>query len=527
MRNQFIVLSTITVLAILAAAFFLTPWALLAFIIVGPLVFFGSMDLIQKKQTIRRNFPLLGAGRYWMEKLRPKIYQYFVESEIDGTPINRMFRSIIYQRAKSDLDTLPFGTKMEVYRAGYEWVNHSMSPLNSKSLNQDPRITVGGPDCIKPYDASILNISAMSYGALSKNAVLSLNLGAKMGGFAHNTGEGSISPYHEEPKGDLIWQIGTGYFGCRTLEGGFDEELFQKRSNSDQVKMIEIKISQGAKPAHGGILPAAKNNEEIASIRNVKPHTEVVSPPYHTAFSGPEGLISFIKKLRDLSGGKPIGFKLCLGQKSEFITLCKEMIKTGVKPDFITVDGGEGGTGAAPLEFSNSVGMPLREGLAFVYDALVGYNLKEDIKIFASGKIFTAFHIFRALSLGADACYTARGVMIALGCIQALECNNNNCPTGITTHKPHLVQGLVVSDKSKRVANFHKDTVEALVELLAATGLDKLSKINRTHINRRLNMTQIKRYDEIYPEVQPGEFLKDNYPAGMELHVKEADAYFG
>ena len=477
-----------------------------AFVIVGPLILMGSYDILQKSHTLRRNFPLLGMGRYIMEDLRPKIYQYFIESEMDGTPVNRMNRSIIYQRAKKALDTNPFGTKLDVYEHGYEWANHSIHPLDHHEIDPHPRVLVGGPDCKQPYSASILNISAMSFGALSKNAILALNGGAKKGGFAHNTGEGSISPYHAEHKGDLIWQIGTGYFGCRHEDGTFNEDLFAQKAAAENVKMIEIKISQGAKPGHGGILPAVKNTPEIAEIRSLDPYTTVLSPPGHKAFSNPKELTEFIQKLRDLTKGKPIGFKLCVGNKLEFTDLCIAMSSSGIKPDFISVDGGEGGTGAAPLEFSNYVGMPLREGLAFVHDTLRGYDLRKDIRLFASGKIFTGFDMFRAFALGADACYSARGMMLALGCIQALECNHNTCPTGIATQKHHLVQGLVVDDKIDRIAQYHNSTVNSFVEFMGATGVSEPRKIKRHHVYRRVDQNDIKTYAEIHPNVKVGEY---------------------
>lgn len=506
MRNSFIYSSILSTIFIAAIAYFWTP-ILWSFVVIGPLIIMGVRDMTQTHQTLRSNYPLLGAGRYIMEELRPKIYQYFIESETDGTPINRMHRSVVYQRAKKVLDTNPFGTKMDVYEPGYEWANHSMNPLHHGQLDMHPRVDVGGPDCKQPYSASILNVSAMSFGALSKNAILALNGGAKLGNFAHNTGEGSISPYHAEPNGDLIWQIGTGYFGCRHEDGTFNDDLFKKNATRENVKMIEIKMSQGAKPGHGGILPAKKNTPEIAAIRNVEPHTTVASPPGHSSFSNPQEMMVFIKKLRDLSGGKPIGFKLCVGNKLEFTDLCIAMQASGIKPDFITIDGGEGGTGAAPLEFSNSVGMPLRDGLAFVNDILRGYDFRKDIKLFASGKIFTGFDMFRAFSLGADACYSARGMMLALGCIQALECNNNNCPTGIATQKKHLMKGLNVKDKATRTANFHNETVKSFVEFMGATGSRELHQIKRHHVYRRTNQSEIKTYAEIYPQVKVGEYL--------------------
>lgn len=505
MRNQFVffAFASIIGIAVLSLYWEPAPWL---FIPLGPILLQGIADMTQKSHTLRRNFPVLGIGRYWMEDLRPKIYQYFIESETDGTPINRMYRSIVYQRAKKALSTNPFGTKMDSYEVGYEWANHSIMPLDHHNLDPHPRVIIGGPSCKQPYKCSILNVSAMSFGALSKNAIRSLNGGAKIGGFAHNTGEGSISPYHLDGGGDLIWQIGTSYFGCRNEDGTFNEKLFKEKSNLDIVKMIEIKMSQGAKPGHGGILPAIKNTIEIAEIRNCTPHTTVNSPPFHKAFGNAEELMLFIQNLRELSGGKPVGFKLCVGNKIEFSDLCIAMANTGIRPDFITVDGGEGGTGAAPLEFSNSIGMPLRDGLSFVVDSLRGYGFKNEVKVIASGKIFTGFDMFRAFALGADACYSARGMMLALGCIQALECHNNSCPTGIATQKKHLVQGLVVSDKEVRIANFHNETVKSFVEFMGATGADSLDHIKRHHVYRRTSQSEIKTYAEIYPNIKIGEY---------------------
>ena len=457
MRQQFLIFSLLSCVAIGLVALVWQPllWSL---VVVGPLILLGLYDYLQPRRTLLRNFPLLGRGRYLMEALRPKIYQYFIESDIDGTPINRVHRNLVYQRSLRELDTEPFSTDFDVYRVGYEWMHHSLGAKDSRNFDHDIRVNVGCSDCKQPYSASILNISAMSYGSLSKNAVLALNKGAKMGNFAHNTGEGSMSPFHLEPRGDLIWQIGTAYFGTRTLDGAFCPKTFREKSCLPSVKMIEIKLSQGAKPGHGGILPASKNTPEIADIRGVEPWTDVVSPPAHTTFSTPIGLLKFVKQLRDLSDGKPIGFKLCVGERAEFFAICKAMVQTGIKPDFITVDGGEGGTGAAPPEYSNSVGMPLRDGLAFVDDALTGFGLRQEVKIIASGKILTGFHMARALALGADLCNSARGMMLALGCIQALECNRNNCPTGITTQNKHLMAGLVPEKKAPRIMNFHAES---------------------------------------------------------------------
>jgi glutamate synthase domain-containing protein 2 len=467
-------------------------------IITVPLILLGISDVFNKKHAIKNNFPVIGHLRYLLESFRPEIQQYFVETETEGMPINRMFRSLIYQRAKDSIDTTPFGTKMDVYRVGYEWMNHSIYAKSMEHMEHDPRVVIGSKSSAKPYNASILNISAMSFGALSQNAVLAMNKGAKIGGFAQNTGEGGISPYHLEHGGDLIWQVGTGYFGCRTHEGDFCPDTFAKRSQLESVKMIEIKLSQGAKPGHGGILPAIKNTLEISKIRDVKPFKAVHSPPYHKAFSDAEGLLNLVSQMRKLSGGKPVGFKLCVGSKSEFEDICKAMVKINILPDFITVDGGEGGTGAAPVEFSNSLGMPLREGLCTVNSLLIKYALRNDIKIIASGKILTAFHMARVFALGADLCNSARAMMMAVGCIQALQCNTNTCPVGVATQNKSLMKGLNVEDKATRVKSYHEKTVEAFQELLAASGLSSQKEITKKHIYRRTSSTEVKTYQEIY-----------------------------
>jgi glutamate synthase domain-containing protein 2 len=524
MRNDFRYFALISILVVAVIGYFWHSF-LGVYIVLIPLVLLGIYDMAQTKHAIMRTFPLVGRGRYWMEWLRPKIYQYFVESDIDGRPFNRTERSIVYQRAKKDVDTTPFGTQLNVYEEGYEWMNHSIAAKNFDELNQNPRVIIGGADCKQPYSASIYNVSAMSFGSLSTNAVLALNAGAKIGGFAHNTGEGGISPHHLTEGGDIIYQVGTGYFGCRDKEGNFSPQAFQKTVASTSVKMIELKLSQGAKPGHGGILPAKKNTPEIAAIRGVEPGTDVLSPPYHKAFNTPIGLCNLIKQMRDLSDGKPVGFKLCVGHRSEFLGICKAMVQTGIKPDFITVDGGEGGTGAAPLEFSNFVGMPFIEALAFVHDALTGFDLRKDIKIMASGKIVSGFHILRAMALGADTCYTARAMMMALGCIQALECNKNTCPTGVATQDAELVAGLVVKDKKVRVANFHKATVHSFIELMGAAGLDSPSHIRRSMINRRVSVSNSKRYDEMYPYLKVGCLLNvATIPSNWKPYMDEAEA---
>jgi glutamate synthase domain-containing protein 2 len=490
---------TAIVLLIFAVISGIVLWPLPGFVSLAVLLaLIGLYDLIQKKHTILRNYPLIGHMRYLLEMIGPEIHQYFVESDTDGKPIDKNHRSYIYERAKEQSQTHPFGTELDIYDDNYEWMQHSIYP--ARKMESPPRVVVGGKDCTQPYSASLFNISAMSYGALSKNAIQALNLGAKAGNFFHDTGEGGISEYHLQG-GDLVWEIGTGYFGCRTADGNFDPRKFEEKANWEQVKMIEIKISQGAKPGHGGVLPAAKNNEEIAEIRGVKSHTDVLSPPGHSAFNDAIGLLHFVAQLRKLSNGKPVGFKLAIGSKQEFIEICEKMVQTGIKPDFITVDGAEGGTGAAPIDFSNYVGMPWEDALVFVVDTLNGHNLKKEIKVITATKIFTAFDIFKALCLGADVCNSARGMMLALGCIQALKCNTNECPTGVATNNPKFVRGLVVSDKWKRVRNYHKNILEDFLELLAASGCKSLEEINRGLIYKKVN-TQWLSYAERYEAMQ-------------------------
>jgi glutamate synthase domain-containing protein 2 len=522
MRQNFVsfALISIATIGVLSALYQPIIWA---FVVVGPIILLGIYDMFQTGHSIRRLYPVLGRFRYLLESVRPEIQQYFVESETSGMPVPREFRSLVYQRAKGDRDTRPFGTIFDVNRSGYEWVNHSMQPKHLTDF--DPRVKFGGPDCKKPYMASPLNISAMSYGALSKNAIMSLNRGAKLGGFSHNTGEGSMSPYHLEHGGDIVWQLGTGYFGCRDDKGNFNPETFKENSSKDVVKMIEIKLSQGAKPGHGGILPAAKLTEEIAAIRHVPMGQDVVSPPAHSAFSTPTELLGFVKQLRELSGGKPIGFKLCIGRHDEFLGVCKAMIETGITPDFITVDGGEGGTGAAPTEMTNSVGTPIRDGLIFVNNALIGFGLKDKIRIIASGKMFSAFHILRAIALGADAVNSARGMMLSLGCIQARTCNSDHCPTGIATQNPSRNKAIIVTDKSQRVANFHHETVKNLVELVGAAGLDGIHQLQPKHINRRVQGTEVKNYAQLYPVMETGALLDDaKIPESWRYDMEQANA---
>ena len=524
MRKVFVITAFISLLITGLLSYTVSWWWLIALVIVVLLIIMGIYDMLQTRHSIMRNYPVVGRMRYWMEDIRPKMYQYFIESDIDGRPINRIDRSTIYQRAKRQMDTMPFGTQLNVYEEGYEWLSHSINAKDFNKLNHNPRILIGNKDCLQPYSSSVLNVSAMSFGSLSANAVEALNGGAKIGGFAHNTGEGGISSYHLKHGGDIIWQVGTGYFGCRDEHGNFSPETFQKNADRPQVKMVELKLSQGAKPGHGGILPAKKNSPEIAAIRHVQPYTTVSSPPYHSAFSSPKGLVLFIQQLRALSGGKPVGFKLCIGKKSEFAGICKSMVELDVYPDFITVDGGEGGTGAAPQEFSNYVGAPMMDGLAFVHNMLVGFGIRQHIKVIASGKILSGFHILRAMALGADGCNSARAMMMALGCIQALLCNTNRCPTGITTQDPQLTVGLVVEDKKHRVANYHEDTVKSFVELLGAAGLEDMKQLTRSHIYRRVFMNEVRTFEDVFPSLQPGCLLNGNIPEKYKQDIEAASA---
>jgi len=524
MRHLFVYFNCLSIVGLGVLQYFY-PIAIWGWLLLAPILLLGWYDMLQKHHSILRNFPVLGHFRYLFEVIRPEIYQYFVESDTDGVPFDRDTRSLVYQRAKDVRDTVPFGTKEDVYEVGYEWVNHSMAPVHNEP--EDMRVTIGGPDCSKPYSSSLLNIAAMSYGALSKNAILALSKGAKLGNFAHNTGEGGISPYHTDGGADLIWQIGTGYFGCRTEDGGFSDTLFEAKATLDHVKMIELKLSQGAKPGHGGILPAAKLTPEIAAIRHVPIGKDVNSPPGHRVFDTPIGLLEFIAKLRELSGGKPVGFKLCVGKRREFLSVCKAMVKTGITPDFIVVDGGEGGTGAAPLEFSNHIGAPLVEGLIFVHNVLIGYGVRDHVRVIASGKVTSGFALLKRLALGADACYSARGMMLALGCIQALKCNSNHCPVGVATTNPALMKGLVPEQKSDRVANFHKETIQSLSEMLGALGLRSPEELQPWHVLHRTTPTQTKHYGELYDFLDPGELLSEPLPIDYRraCHAASADTF--
>lgn len=518
-RRKFYISSAVA-LGVALALVLLNRWFLLLFVVLLPVVLLGVSDVRQTRHTILRNFPLLGRIRYFLESLRPEIRQYFVESDSEELPFSREKRSLVFQRAKGQLDTRPFGTLRDVNAIGYEWINHSLAPLHPES--NAGRFLIGGASCKKPYSSSLLNVSAMSYGSLSKNAILALNEGAKRGNFAHNTGEGGISPYHLEPGGDLIWQIGTGYFGCRTVDGHFDPVLFQDKSQGPSIKLVELKLSQGAKPAHGGILPASKLTQEIATIRHVRLGEDVNSPPRHSAFDGPVGLLEFIERLKELSGGLPVGFKLCVGRPREWFSIVKAMLKTGITPDFITVDGGEGGTGAAPLEFANSVGMPLGDGLALVHGSLVGVGLRGKVRVVASGKVTSGFDILRNIAIGADGCNSARAMMFALGCIQALKCNSNKCPTGVATTDPNLVHGLVPGEKAARVHGFHARTVRSFLELLGAAGLDHPDHLTGEHVVRRVGPGEQRSLSDLYPHFEPGCLLAGEAPRAYALEWEQA-----
>ncbi|MFA5937948.1 MAG: FMN-binding glutamate synthase family protein [Sinimarinibacterium sp.] len=465
----------------------------------------GIWDLCQTRQSIRRNYPILAHLRFFLEFIRPEIRQYFLESDTERIPFSRAQRSLVYQRAKGQVDKRPFGTQFDVYANDYEWINHSMLPL--KIRDTDFRVTIGEKNCAQPYNASIFNISAMSFGALSANAILALNKGARSGGFAHDTGEGSISRHHRVHGGDLIWEIGSGYFGCRDAEGRFDEEKFAFNARDPQVKMIELKLSQGAKPGHGGVLPGAKVTPEIAEARGVPVGVDCISPARHAAFTTPVELLQFIAKLRDLSGGKPTGFKFALGHPWEFFAVCKAMVETGITPDFVVVDGGEGGTGAAPIEFTDHVGTPLQEALLLVRNTLVGLDLKDRVRIGASGKIVSAFDIARYMALGADWCNSARGFMFALGCLQAQTCHTGHCPTGVTTQDVLRQRALVPEDKAARVYNFHRNTLSALGELTGAAGLDHPNRLRPRHIVRRVSANEVRLVSNLVPFLRRGDLL--------------------
>jgi len=496
----------------------------------APVVFFlcalaffaiGLHDMYLSDSNLRKNYPVFANLRYLFESIRPEIRQYFIASNLEETPFNREARDLIYRRAKKLNDTLPFGTEQDLLAEGYLMVFHSIQATVVPP--EKSRIIIGSPQCNKPYNASLLNISGMSFGALSANAIEALNKGAAIGNFAHNTGEGSITPYHLKHGGDIIWQIGTGYFGCRNLDGSFNDEAFARSATQNIVKMIEIKLSQGAKPSHGGVLPGAKVTQEIANIRLVEVGKTVASPANHPEFNSPTGLLKFVKRLRDLSGGKPTGFKLCVGKKSEFMSIVKAMLASGIHPDFITIDGAEGGTGAAPVEFSNRLGMPCLEATYFVDQVLKGAGLRNEIRIISAGKTATGFDMLSKIAAGADAINAARSMMLAIGCIQSKSCNTNKCPTGIATQDPVRGRAVDVEDKSRRAANYQHGTVEAFLDLCGALGYDDPAKLQASDLHQRVG-NDLRHFDQIHVPLSVGQLLTQSIPAAYAEDWAKASA---
>ncbi len=519
--QRFGFLTGLVVLTVISAVLSLWQlWFLPVFIVGAGLVVLGIWDLTQKRHAILRNYPVLGHMRFLFEGIRPEIRQYLIESDQDEEPFSREERSIVYQRAKGVEDKRPFGSRKEVYQTGYAWLNHSLQPKQLDSW--DWRVTIGGPDCAKPYSASLYNISALSFGSLSGNAILALNTGAKMGGFAHDTGEGGISRYHRAGGGDIIYEIGSGYFGSRTSDGAFDPDRFAEQAADEQVKMVEVKLSQGAKPGHGGVLPAAKITEEIVEARGIPFGVDCISPASHSAFSTPIEFMAFLATLRERSGGKPVGFKLCIGHRREFMCMVKAMLETEVVPDFIVIDGKEGGTGAAPLEFANHIGAPLVDGLSFVHNTLRGAGLRDRIRLGASGKLISGFDIARTLALGADWVNSARGFMFAVGCIQAQACHTNRCPTGVATQDPWRQRALDVGDKSRRVTNFHRNTLKALSEMVGAAGLSDPTELRPHHFMYRTSSGETVTGATAFPWL-PEDFLI----AKGEIDIPGVGGYLG
>ncbi|WP_255753007.1 FMN-binding glutamate synthase family protein [Kitasatospora sp. A2-31] len=490
-----------------AAAFVVSPWWWLAVVPLGAVTALAAADLLQVRHSVLRNYPVLGHLRFALEGIRPELQQYFIERNVDGRPFDRDTRSIVYERAKGIDAEEPFGTELDLYASGREFLVPSLAPVAVPT--RAPRVRIGGPDCTRPYDMALLNVSAMSFGSLSANAVLALNAGAAMGGFAHDTGEGGLSEYHLRPGGDLVWEIGTGYFGCRTGNGDFDPALFAEKAAHPQVRCVSLKLSQGAKPGIGGVLPGPKVDAEIAKVRGVPQGRTVVSPPHHRVFTTPRELVRFIGRMRALADGKPTGFKLCVGSRSQFLAVCKAMLEEGVAPDFIVVDGAEGGTGAAPLEFADHVGLPLTEGLMTVHNALVGTGLRDRIRIGASGKVATGSDLVKRLIQGADYTNAARAMMFALGCIQAQRCHTNTCPVGVATHDPRRARALHVGDKSQRVRRYQEATVKSALQIMAAMGVDDPSQLQPHMLQRRIDPQTIRSYADLHPWLAPGQLLQD------------------
>jgi glutamate synthase domain-containing protein 2 len=492
------------------AAMYVTPNAAWFFAVLLPLIAIGIAD-IASHNNVLRNYPVIGHIRYAMEFISPEIRQYFLEDDKSGRPFNRQQRNLIDTVADGHPDTHPFGTEYDIGDSGYRFALHT---IDVKEVRDDAaRVTIGGAACRQPYNSSRLNISAMSFGALSARAVLAMNKGAKLGGFAQDTGEGGLAPYHLKYGADVIWEIGSGYFGCRTAEGRFDDAQFETKANLDAVKMIEVKLSQGAKPGHGGLLPGAKVTREIAEIRNVPQGEDCLSPAAHSEFSTPKGLLQFVARLRSLCGGKPVGFKLCIGRRSEFLGICKAMLETGIRPDFITIDGAEGGTGAAPIELSDSIGSPIAEALAFAHSALLGCNLRDDLRLIASGKIVNGFDMLCMIALGANVCNVARPMMFAVGCIQAMRCHTGKCPTGVTTQDPRRAKAIDVDAKALRVRNYHDATIKSFLTLVGVVGATHPDELSAEMIWRRQANEEPKTFAEIYDYLPRGALLRESVPA--------------
>jgi glutamate synthase domain-containing protein 2 len=502
------------------AAIALSAWWLIAVVPLGLLLLLGIHDLVQRRHSILRNFPVLGHMRFLLESIRPELQQYFIERNFDGRPYDRDTRTVIYERAKGIHGEQAFGTERDVNEVGYEYVVHSTAPLDPPA--DAPRVRVGGPDCKQPYDMALLNVSAMSFGALSANALRALNAGAAAGGFAHDTGEGGLTKYHLEGGGDLIWEVGSGYFGTRTKDGDFDPEMFRDKAAHPQVKCVSLKLSQGAKPGIGGVLPAAKVTKEIADARGVPQGEKCVSPPAHKVFHTPRELVLFIAHMRELSGGKPTGFKMCVGSRRELLAICKAMIAEGVTPDFIVVDGSEGGTGAAPLEFEDHVGVPLTDGLITMHNALVGTGLRDRISIGASGKVSTGIDLVKRIAQGADYTNAARAMMMAVGCIQAQMCHTNKCPVGVATQDPRRAQALDVPDKTERVRRFQQATVTQAQQIIAAMGLNGPHELHPSMLHRRIDHTTTSTYSELYDWLEPRQ-LVDSAPEDWAADWAAAD----
>lgn len=519
-RLWFYIISAAILAFMIGISFIWQPiwWFLILF---APLFALGLYDIFQRNTNILRNYPVWGHWRYLLLKIRPEIQAYFIETDQGGKPFSREMRFLVYERANQTEGVLPFGTQCDVHELGYEWVNHSMSPSHPKF--ETVRVNIGGPQCSKPYSSSRFNISAMSFGAISPEAIRALNRGAKLGNFAQDTGEGGLSKYHLMEGGDIIWEIGTGYFGCRTEDGKFNPEKFKQKAQLENVKMVEIKLSQGAKPSHGAILPGPKVNKEIAETRDVPIGKDVLSPASHSAFSTPIELMQFVQQLRELSGGKPAGFKLCIGIRSEFMAMCKAMLETNIYPDFIVIDGSEGGTGAAPVEFCDSIGTPLTEGLIFAHNCLVGTNLRQHIRLIASGKIISGFDVARKIALGADICNSARGMMFSLGCVQSRRCHTNTCPTGVATQDPHRRRALNVDVKAPHVRNFHHATLKSFLQVLGAVGHEKPEDLHPSHIYRMIAPNKAMTFAEIYDFLRPGQLLDGTAPERYMKFWEDAD----